>query len=95
MKKIILKKNFKQKPFLTFFVICTEQDQIHTVNCQPLLFCAKKYGPGWVDGWVDGIMDGWMELWMGGWMDGRAGLRIAYSNQKPKPDSGVKPVLFW
>ena len=29
-------------------------------------FCAKKYGPGWV----------------GGWMDGRAGLRIAHSNQK-------------
>ena len=31
-------------------------------------------------------MDGWMEGWMDGWMDGRkeakAGLRIAYSNQK-------------
>jgi hypothetical protein len=25
---------------------------------------------GWVDGWVDG------------WMEGKAGLRIAYSNQK-------------
>jgi hypothetical protein len=31
---------------------------------------------GWVDGWVDG--------WVGGWMAGKAGLRIAYSNQKCK-----------
>ena len=29
----------------------------------------KKYGPGLMDRWMDG------------WMDGRAGLRIAYSNQ--------------
>ena len=29
---------------------------------------------GWVDGWVDG--------WMDGWVDVKAGLRIAYSNQK-------------
>ena len=28
----------------------------------------------WVDGWMDG--------WVGGWMGGKAGLRIAYSNQK-------------
>ena len=29
---------------------------------------------------LDGcILDGWV----GGWMDGKAGLRIAYSNQKP------------
>ena len=27
-------------------------------------------------------MDGWMDGWMGGWVDGKAGLRIAYSNQK-------------
>jgi hypothetical protein len=27
-------------------------------------------------------MDGWMDGWMGGWMGGKAGLRIAYSNQK-------------
>ena len=25
---------------------------------------------------------GWKGGWMGGWMDGKAGLRIAYSNQK-------------
>jgi hypothetical protein len=31
---------------------------------------------GWVDGWVDG------------WMEGKAGLRIAYSNQKQQH-------LFW
>ena len=39
-----------------------------------------------MDGWVDGWMDGWM----GGWKDDKAGIRIAYSNQKkfdlPKND---------
>ena len=34
----------------------------------------KTLDDGWVGGWMDG--------WMGGWMDGKAGLRIAYSNQK-------------
>ena len=29
-------------------------------------------------------MGGWMDGWMDGWMEGKAGLRIAYSNQKPK-----------
>ena len=29
---------------------------------------------GWMGGWVDGWMDGWMGV--------KAGLRIAYSNQK-------------
>jgi hypothetical protein len=28
------------------------------------------------------LLDGWMDGWMGGWMGGKAGLRIAYSNQK-------------
>jgi hypothetical protein len=27
-------------------------------------------------------MGGWMGGWMDGWMGGKAGLRIAYSNQK-------------
>ena len=27
-------------------------------------------------------MDGWMDGWVGGWMEAKAGLRIAYSNQK-------------
>ena len=27
-------------------------------------------------------MDGWVDGWMDGWMDVKAGLRIAYSNQK-------------
>ena len=27
-------------------------------------------------------MGGWMDGWMDGWVDGKAGLRIAYSNQK-------------
>ena len=27
-------------------------------------------------------VEGWMDGWMGGWKDGKAGLRIAYSNQK-------------
>ena len=38
--------------------------------------------PGWMDGWMDGWMGGWKDGWMDGWMDGKAGLRIAYSNQK-------------
>ena len=25
---------------------------------------------------------GWMDGWVGGWVEGKAGLRIAYSNQK-------------
>ena len=33
---------------------------------------------GWMDGWVGGWMDGWVD----GWMEVKAGLRIAYSNQK-------------
>ena len=33
--------------------------------------------------------DGWMGGWMDGWKDGKAGLRIAYSNQKEnKPKNG-------
>ena len=27
-------------------------------------------------------MGGWVDGWMGGWVEGKAGLRIAYSNQK-------------
>ena len=53
------------KKVLTCLVICTKYEQNYTVNCQSLLFCAKKYGPEWMDGWVDG----------------KAGLRITYSNQ--------------
>ena len=32
--------------------------------------------------WMEGWMDGWMGGWLGGWMEAKAGLRIAYSNQK-------------
>ena len=40
-------------------------------------------------------MDGWMGGWMGGWVDGRAGLRIAYSNQKVKSwNVGLNFALF-
>ena len=45
---------------------CTEEECIYTANHHKFIFCAKKSGAGW----------------MGGWMDGRAGLRIAYSNEK-------------
>ena len=31
---------------------------------------------------VDGRMVGWMGGWMDGWVEAKAGLRIAYSNQK-------------
>jgi hypothetical protein len=34
-------------------------------------------------------MDGWMD----GWMAGKAGLRIAYSNQKSNFFGGIKNVL--
>ena len=44
--------------------------RIYTANQHMLIFCAKKYGTGWVGGWEDG------------WMGGRARLSIAYSNQK-------------
>ena len=48
------------------YKICTKEERLYTIIQHLLLFRAKKYGPGWVDGWVGG----------------RAGLRIAYSNQK-------------
>ena len=35
-------------------------------------------------------MDGWVDGWMDGWMDGKAGLRIAYSNQKHKKTRSVE-----
>ena len=38
-----------------------------------------KYLAGWKEGRKEGRMDGWMD----GWMEAKAGLRIAYSNQKP------------
>ena len=31
---------------------------------------------------LDGWEGGWVDRWMDGWMDVRAGLRIAYNNQK-------------
>ena len=43
---------------------------------------------------MEGWMDGWMDGWKGGWKDGKAGLRIAYSNQKvnQKKISKVEPA---
>ena len=38
------------------------------------LFSSVKKLGHWMGGWMDG--------WVDGWMDGKAGLRIAYSNQK-------------
>ena len=32
--------------------------------------------------WKPWTVDGWQEGWMDGWMEAKAGLRIAYSNQK-------------
>ena len=31
---------------------------------------------------MDGWMDGWIDGWMDGWKEGKAGLGIAYGNQK-------------
>ena len=42
------------------------------------LLCKKTRA---LDGWVDGWMDGWV---------GKAGLRIAYSNQKYSSDDWTK-----
>ena len=36
----------------------------------------------WMDGWIDGWVGGWVDGGMNGWMEAKAGLRIAYSNQK-------------
>ena len=30
------------------------------------------------------LLDGWMGGWVDGWVEAKAGLRIAYSNQKPE-----------
>ena len=35
-------------------------------------------------------MDGWVGGWMDGWMGVKAGLRIAYSNQKALAPKGVR-----
>ena len=56
-----------------------KKEQIYTVICH-LLICLQKSIV--LDGWVGGWMDEWVDGWMGGWMGGRAGLRIAYSDQK-------------
>ena len=45
---------------------CPEEERIYTENYHMLIFVQKKSGAGWI----------------GGWVDGRAGLRIAYSNQQ-------------
>ena len=37
--------------------ICTQLEQINTVNVQLLIFRAKNLA-GWVDGWMDRWMDG-------------------------------------
>ena len=46
-----------------------------------LILCVKNYECK-IWSVVDGWMGGWVDGWMGGWMDVKAGLRIAYSNQK-------------
>ena len=43
-------------------------------------FCTQKNQGTGDSGW--NWKDGWVGEWMDGWMDGKAGLRIAYSNQK-------------
>jgi hypothetical protein len=51
-KPVITSKKGKKVPHLS----CNLHKigaNIYT-NWQSLLFCAKKFGPGWVDGWMDG-----------------------------------------
>ena len=45
----ILEKK-QTKTVLSCLVICTTWELIYIVNLQSLLFCAKKYGPGWMGG---------------------------------------------
>ena len=52
------------------FKDCLQQSKIL------IIYNIKTLVSGWMDGWVGG--------WMDGWMEGKAGLRIAYSNQKHK-----------
>ena len=56
-EKVIINKIVK------FEVALLSKSILFIASCS--FFCAKKYGPGWMDGWVDG----------------GAGLSIAYSNQ--------------
>ena len=51
--------------------ICTTEEQINTINIPLLIFRAKN-------------LAGRKEGRKGGWKEGKAGLRIAYSNQKWK-----------
>ena len=50
---------------------CVENFELKILNEFKL---NKTLDGGWKGGWMDG--------WMGGWMEAKAGLRIAYSNQK-------------
>ena len=43
-----------------------------------LIICVENFGSKNLAGRKEGWMDGWMD----GWMEEKAGLRIAYSNQK-------------
>ena len=58
---------------LKSMAICTKIEQINRVNVQLLILCAKNLA-----GWMDGRKEGWMD----GRKEVKAGLRIAYSNQK-------------
>ena len=62
-------------------VVCLVKNLCRVVN----VVCLVQNLGEWMDGWKDGWMDGWKDGWKDGWMEGKAGLRIAYSNQKRKP----------
>ena len=52
-----------------------------------------------MEGWKGGGMEGWKDGRMEGWKEGKAGLRIAYSNQKfgvlHRLKSALKKALSW
>ena len=65
-KILVISKNCK---------ICSEiKFLIENVDIVRYAYSNQKNLGEWVEGWMGG--------WMDGWVDGKAGLRIAYSNQK-------------
>ena len=61
-------------------MVCLVQNLRRVVN----VVCLVQNLGEWKEGWMDGRKEGWKDGRMEGWMEGKAGLRIAYSNQKEK-----------
>ena len=53
---------------------------------------SDKFSKPWTV--LEGRKDGWMDGWMGGWVVGKAGLRIAYSNQKSNKVKNISTYYY-